>query len=307
MKRSWIYLINTFAVQTNSSHKKALILFEDTYSKLISAGNQDPDIATIAANFEPYYRAYKDLNAQKQVASNRYEGRTSQFENVLAEIPTELRKWEAMVRIQYIEDSVEERMIFPNKRAPFSSGTYESRINAIKALVLNLQDFPNLQSLQTMVQTFYDKIEQARWTQQQQEGKNDSLSSLLEEKRIETCQEIYGILGLLMHKFRNNPDRIADFFDLTLLRTSSSSADVSYLLGTVKDANGQAIENATIKIIELGAETYSDADGNFYLELESGRFTIEITAQGYQLYTQSQVEFVKNNTNSMDIILSRLV
>lgn len=303
-KTPWIYIGNTFESVTRTSFKKALILFEDTNAKLEAESVNDNDILLIYNDFNAFYVAYKDLYAQKQSVSGVYEGHTLNFENLIAQVPQKLRIWEGKVRSEYPEDSPEERMIFPNKRTPFTSGSYEERINALSSLVMTLNTFPNLAAVQALVQSFYNQLEGARLAQQKQEGQADKLSSLLESQRIATCTEMYGVLSRLMYKYRYQRERIEDYFDLSLIRTKASTGTSLVFFGKVTDTQNTPISNAKVSIPDVGYETYTDASGAFAMEIEGGTFNVEISANGYQTATLQNVLFEGNKDKELNIVLS---
>jgi hypothetical protein len=218
MEASWHYVQNTFESATRRSNKKALILFEDTMAKLKSEGQINPNVQAIADYFEPHYSAYQNLFAQKQGSNGLYEGRTLGFEILIEQLNERLRTWEGQVHNHYPEDSVEDRTIFPNRRNPFLKGPYDLRISALSTLAQQLSNYAVLATTASLVSSFYNQIEGARLLQQQHEGNSVRYASLLEDQRLRTCDELYGVLARLMFEFRNNRERVTTFFDLTLLK-----------------------------------------------------------------------------------------
>ena len=220
----WSFLSNTFEVVTKNSNVKMLSLATDTHAKL---NNEiaDPDIELIFNDFDPFYDAYRQISINYDLAAGNYEGETLGFETIMDSVPTEIRKWEAGVRFVYVEDSPEERAIFPDKRTPFLKGTYEDRISAVGTLVKKLSTDPALAAVHVVVQTFYNMALSARLAQQGEEGNLGQLSDLRENQRLITADEMYGILGRLMHKFRNDRDQVERFFDLSLLRQTGEGEE----------------------------------------------------------------------------------
>jgi hypothetical protein len=303
MERQWIFLINTFLVNTRNSFKLALTLFEDTYAKLAADAEHDADVAVMYNDFKPFYIAYRDLYAQKQSTLGIYEGETLNFETLLSEMPTQVRRWEGQVRALFIEDSPEERAIFPNKRNPFLQGTYEQRVSAVETLFFTLSKYPALSAVANMVETFYNRLEATRLTQQKQEGQSSKIGSLLEKQHLITCQEMYGVLGRLMYKFRYEPQRIADYMEIGLLRSKSGTGSIAAFKGKVTDAQDQPIANATVRLSDSGFEINTDENGLFDMEVESGLFDVLIFAVGYKTYEQRNVLFKKDETTELNVVL----
>ena len=220
----WSFLSNTFEVVTRNSNVKMLSLATDTHAKLKNEIS-DPQINAIFTAFDPFYDAYRQICINYDLAAGNYEGDTLGFETILDSIPTEIRKWEAGVRFVYVEDSPEERAIFPDKRTPFLQGTYEDRIGAVGTLMEKLSSIPLLAEVHLVVQTFYNTALSARLAQQGKEGDLGQLSDLRENQRLITADEMYGVLGRLMYKFRNDRDQVERFFDLSLLRQTGDDGE----------------------------------------------------------------------------------
>lgn len=305
MERLWIFLINTFLVNTRRSFKLALTLFEDCHAKLFADSANDPEIDLIYNNFKPFYMAYREMYAQKQSNLGIYEGETLNFETVIAEMPSQVRHWEGGVRAVYVEDSPEERAIFPNKRSPFLQGTYEQRVSAVETLFMTLQKYPALAVVGNMVETYYNRLETARLSQQKQEGQSAKMASLLEKQHLITCQEMYGVLGRLMYKFRYEPQRITDYIEIGLLRSKSGTGAVSIFKGSVLNEQGEPIPDATVRLDDGGFEVVTGEDGLFDMEVESGSFNVVVYALGYKTFEKPNVIFKKDEVTELAVVLSQ--
>lgn len=224
MQKPWIFTSNTFEVNTQGSHKKMLALAADTEAKLKAEAN-DLAINALYQAYFPVYDTYRQIYMNYDVAAGNYEGQTLNVETSLTEnLPKEIKKWEGFVRSIYAEDTPEEHSIFPNKRSPFTQSTYEDRISAVGALSkrLSLDSNPAIQAYAATVQSFYNLLISARETQQNNEGLLGHLSDIREEQRVLLADELYGVLGGLMQKFKADPAQITRFFDLSLLRQTGS-------------------------------------------------------------------------------------
>jgi len=223
--RNWIFSTNTFLSNTNGTYRKALRLFTDTHAKLFEEV-ADADIAVMHAELDPVFQSFVTTYNSWGAVKGTYHGKTVGLEEILIQnMPREVRKWEGAVRAVFVEDSPTEVEIFPNKRNPFLSGTYEDRISAVGALASKLLDYPALAATQLVVQSFYNQLEATRLLQQQKEGAVKALSVILENQRIIVCQVMFGILGLLIHKYKTDPNDLIRFFDLELLRSTGDNND----------------------------------------------------------------------------------
>ncbi len=304
MKRNWLFINNTFETQTRFSNVKALRLFRDFWSKLSAHTALDPYIAAIFADFDVAYKEYDRLHTRKDAAAGIYKGRTLNFGNEIGRLPELLRVWEGQIHYHFPEGSIEDTELFPRRRTPFLTGSYDDRVNAVRTLAINLGNYPVLNTLQAQVQTYYDTLMLARDMQQQKEGLNDQLSTLLEEQRIITATEMWGGYARLLYYYRYNPERVLDFIDIELLRTSSIASVLVTFNGKITDINGNVIANATISLPQIGIEATTDSLGKFSMDVESGTWNIEIEAAGYQTFTQNNVIFPDTGFLTMDFVLS---
>ena len=213
----WRYLINTFEVNTVGSHVKMNSIATDTHAKL-KAEESDPLIADTLVVFEPVFLAYRSINQQFNFRVGDYRGATLGFENIIDSVPQVIRAWESGVRAVYIEDTPEERAIFPNKRAPFEKGTYEDRLDAIGALATKTSGIPALAGVGAQVTSFYNMALASRLAQQTDEGSVGQISDLRENQRLLLSKEMMGVLGKLMFIHRFNLVEVERYFDLSLLR-----------------------------------------------------------------------------------------
>jgi hypothetical protein len=226
MERNWIFATNTFESNTRNNYKRMLTLTLDHYGKLVLAAASNPAFVPLRDEYEPFHLEYQNAYNAWVTAGGVHEGSTLSVEELLEDLNTKLRGWEATVRYVYQEDSPQERSIFPNKRAPYQSGTYEQRISAVKGLALHLATFttePLLVTLSGDVMTFYDTIEAARVAQTGNELGISSRSAALERARVNCAIEMYGNMGRIMYIYRENPVEIEQFWDLSLLRNTTDN------------------------------------------------------------------------------------
>lgn len=241
----WRYAINTFEVNTRGSHVKMLSIATDTEAKL-EAEDADPNILELYTAYFPVYDAYRQICINYDVQAGNRQGATLNVETMVKEdLPKEVKKWEAQVRIIYVEDSPSERAIFPNKRNPFLQGTYEDRISAVGTLAARLAADANatLTAYAPTVQSYYNLLLSARDSQQVAEGTLNALSATREQQRLLVAAELYGVLGGLMRRFRFEPVQIMRFFDMSLLRETGEEV--------LEASEGTIAPDAVVNILTL--------------------------------------------------------
>jgi len=293
MIKPWIFLSNTFEVQTRGSNIKMLSLATDTDAKLMNE-NADPDILNLYNILNPAYNTYRQVCINYDMVEGSYGGGTLAFENLLDTLPQQLRIWESGVRAVYYEDTPEERAIFPRKRNPFNSGTYEDRLSAVGTLAASLQPIVALAATYTLVNNFYNLALSTRLAQQQGEGALGQVSVLREQQRKLVAIALFGVYGGLILKYRAEPLQVARFFDLELLRQSPAEPLGITAAGKVIDAiTSNPVVNAAVKFILpdnaiITAQT--DANGNFEADLgeydDTINVMIQVSAAGYITFNE---------------------
>ena len=68
---------------------------------------------------------------------------------------------------------------------------------------------------------------------------------------------------------------------VTTLPAMVSSADKRGLSGTVADMNQHAVEGANVRLLGTGMRATTDADGNFFIPAQAGRYMVGIEHEGY--------------------------
>jgi hypothetical protein len=221
--KPWKFLINSFYAQTFDTFKNALSLTNDHLAKL-TAAEADPDILSIKTNYLPAHNTFITCINQLESKQGIYHGKTQNFEEMLEELAkTRINLWRGKVFAVFPEGSADAHAIFPRDRAPFQSDTYDQRVENVESLSLTLATYtgePTLVTLSSEVHAYYLTLTGARALQQTDEGSVDILRSNLREAHVILCNGLYKNLGLLMAKYYTNPVRVADYFDLTLLRTT---------------------------------------------------------------------------------------
>lgn len=306
----WIFLINTFEVNTRGSNRKMLTLVTDTHAKLNNEVS-DPDILIIFDRLDPAYNAYRQICINYDLVEGNYAGETEAFENLMDTLPFEIRKWESKVRAVYVEDTPKERAIFPHKRNPYLSGNYEERLSAIGTLAEKLELDSTLSAAHIMVGSFYNLALSTRLTQQQEEGALGQLSDLRENQRVLVAEELYGALGVLMYIYRSDRAQIERFFDLTMLRTRAKGQTTQAIAmdGLVNNALGNPLKDVTVgirlasevlnsdgtgasgRLSQLKYVTTTELDGIFALNIddleEEEEATIVFSVIGHDTYEQT--------------------
>jgi hypothetical protein len=235
MTLTWHYLNNTFLIVTEGSTKLMMILSPDHRARLF-AQTADPDIAAMLATFAPIDDALSAAYTAWYNAGAFYKGATMTFENYLKELSkSKLDSWIPQVQVVFAEGTPEYSTLFPKGRAPFTSGSYDMRINAVKSLGAALASYLPLAATKTDVDSFFTNLNTARTKQQSKEEEVRVKSELLETARINTGVAMYANLGTLMAKYAATPEAIAKFFDLSLIQSPPKDKNTFTVIVAAKD------------------------------------------------------------------------
>lgn len=87
-----------------------------------------------------------------------------------------------------------------------------------------------------------------------------------------------------------------------LLGTSEVFAD--QISGRVKDAQGNAVAGATVKVMGANAKVITDKNGNFLLEVPPGHYELHIAAEQY-VHRSVKLDVKQNQGSALDISLDK--
>ena len=216
----WIYSQNQFNNSTKQSFALMLELGNDHIAKL-QAQQADADIAALLARTQPLQLDYGKAYTKWKSATAVRKGATLKIDQLLAELSSlKIKQWDIQIQGQYLDGTPEYMALLPEKRGPFQSGPKDQRINAVEALSLRLGDYPVLAATQADVDAFRIQLLDARDEQQQKEQLIEQGSDDLEVARIELATMMYGNLGVLMDKYRQTPDYINNFWEVSLMQNT---------------------------------------------------------------------------------------
>jgi hypothetical protein len=248
--RPWIFLINTFYVNTVESIKKALTLTLDHLAKL-TANEADAEILAIKTAYLPLHDAFILAYNQLQSKLGLYHGKTQTFEEMLEELSkTKINEWRGTVFNIFPEGTANATAIFPQDREPFQKGTYDQRVEAVHTLSTTLATYTtqaSLVALSAVVMAYYLTLTGARALQQTDEGSVETLRSNLKAAHKIMCDGLYRNLGKLMAKYAETPLVVANYYDLTLLREVGDESQVF---------NGSITANTIISLTETEGEDF---------------------------------------------------
>lgn len=229
MKRIWIYLVNTFDVNTKNSYRKMLRIANDHDARLEAASKDDPAIMAIYTVFHAALLVFRTLMVQWVSGKGIGKRNTQSWTELLDEMSAKwINVWEGLVFGVYPKGTPEATAIFPNNKFPFQNAIYDERMIAVEALQLTLQGYETLTVVEKDVEAKLALLKEARQVQQEQFGKTGFSSGKVEAQRVVLANLLDDDLCDLKKLYRSNPGMVEKFFDLSLLRKPANDTEAIF-------------------------------------------------------------------------------
>jgi len=235
----WSFLQNQFDNSTKESYVLMLILGSDHLSKL-KVQNSDPEIDALYQRTDPLTNHFQRAYTIWKNAIGTRKGATLKVDQMLNELSgLRIKQWDISVQGHYLEGTPDYMAILPNRRGPFQSGGIDERIIAVNGLADRLLNYPALAATQAAVDAFLNQLKAARDDQQGKEQLIAQGSDDLEQARLKLAVMMYGNLGVLMDKYRETPDYINNYWEVSLMQARRPS---------VREFDGDVAPEATVNI-----------------------------------------------------------
>lgn len=241
MKRIWIYFSNTFEIITRKAYRKMLKIANDHDSRL-NGDREDPDILALWTFFNPLLLVYRNLFTEWQSLFGIRVSLTLILTDTFKLLGNVwIKSWEGKVHNFYPVDSTTDKALFPQRRAPFQSLSYEERIIAVNTLAKTMAAYPDLNEVKKDVEEKYLVLVRVRDEQKQGMQIEEKKVNELEKQRIVLANALYKNMASLMVKYFEGPTQGERFFDLTLIRRPGTDSDSSFNQNGILDAETSAV------------------------------------------------------------------
>jgi hypothetical protein len=291
MKRTWIYLINTFLVVTKNSFVLAQKILQ-FHLNALSLVSTDVFYKPLYDKFKPIADSFDKAFTNWKVADTTQQSFTQKLINLIDDLSkNQIESWDVDIQVLYKKKTNEYKALLPKMRKPFQNGTQLERLQAVRTLSVLLEKEPKLTEVKKSVDAFLDSFDTLYETQKQSIQATDKLVPVLEAIRVKICVELYRNLGLLMAHFAETPEDAGVYFPLAFLRPS---AQVSFT-NSVKALKTRFIAKRTL----LGTDTitiFNTGDGplTFYFaqkkgDIPSAKAGFTIAANDIQSITADQL------------------
>jgi hypothetical protein len=288
--KEWIFSTNIFLTVTEYSYFLAVEI-STFHDNVLAAGVADADIKVLYDKFHPIHLALlSDYNNWK-VQGDTQQGKSLSLRQLLSELSgTKIQDWDIQVQNIYKQNTPEYKILLPNHRIPFQTGTQTERIQTVKSLGTKLGSYASLATLKTDVDAFYTQLNDAFNNQKSNISGTKTQSSAVETSRVAMCVAQYANLGLLMDKYAGTPEKVANYFDLENIRKTKQTVYTGHIKPGVADtiakhtfAAGDEVylENTGTTTLQFYLAATKDAmPGTKTYTLASGNATVAIGELG---------------------------
>ena len=220
----WQYIQNQFLNALQGSYKATNIFAKDHVSSLANF-KTDADVIMLYNRTTPIYDTFQTKYTAWKKSISFYKGSTANTDVLLSNYRTVLvPRWDIKIQSEYMASTSEYLTLIPNGRTGMYEGGKDTQIQTIRTLADSLLEYANLSALQTEVDDYYVKIEKMRDTQQQREQAVQDAADELRKAQTAICVMMYRNLGILMDKYAEDTQFIANFYQLDLIRNVASDS-----------------------------------------------------------------------------------
>jgi len=288
METEWKATSNQFDNCTKKSRKRMDTIGSDHHAKL-DGRKAETGVLPLFTFFHPIYLAFQAIYTSWLSARGTYKGATGAVKLLWDELSTTaIDDWDVLIQNVHRKSTPRYTELFPTGRKPFQSGSYESRLSAVRALIATIGDEAALRDIKTSIETFLARLVAARDLQQGKESLVDSLSAKVETERVKCAQGMYYTLGGLMQIYYKTPSEIAAFYDMESIRKTTSEEEEPQGGLVLTIAPGQTLEAGftfTADTVFLFTNT-----GEVPLSVFTGGETPEPPASPFELKPAEEVE-----------------
>lgn len=242
MKKTWLYLGNQFDRATKGSFERALTI--STYTDAALAA--DPARATEYTFYHPIHLAFVAAYNAWKSGSGSQKGATETLRILLKGIKQQLDGWDFEIQKVATKGSAAYLAIFPNGRKPFMQGKQATRIAALGTLSVDLGKMTPVPPVKDTVDEYLTDLIAVNATQKGKISTKDTLSDAVEAARVNVCQGLYYVLGKLMMVHYKDPEPIAAYFDVELIRRDKQKI----FTGTILQTTHHSIVKRGLKLDE---------------------------------------------------------
>ncbi len=220
------YAHNSLLTTTEGNYKIADVLVTNSQQTLDRVGLTKAEVLIQANILKPFST---DYNTKYQINVNllsvSFNG-TKAADTQEKDMIKTLRDLDVDVQHFYKEDTPEYKIIFGRGRSINYKGLpTHTQIQNYRSISMNMDAYPLVSALQTAFDLKIDAFADAVKFSYDSKTDLDEQSTLLETARVLWCEIGYKVIGGLMIIYYKTPEKVGDFFDLSIFNTRQSHID----------------------------------------------------------------------------------
>lgn len=216
--RTWLFITNPFLNAVKNNFKKA-VKISTYHDAQLKSHDTDAFFAPIATAYHVLHLELVNAYATWLAQGGTQKGSTLDTNQLLLLlVSNKIPDWEYTILGVYKKGTPQFLAIFPRGKKPFSNGSIESRVTAVKQLNISLNNIAALAEVKTAVDAFLNQLLTSREIQLGNKGMTENLSTAITHINQVAMTEMHSNLGLLISHFKNDPIEAGEFFDLETIR-----------------------------------------------------------------------------------------
>lgn len=283
---------------------------EEHIGKLTTMNTNGQYLTMLAATTVAHRDYFGDFTDVK-INEGLQQAQTQTVENIVASFKTRVSRLNRFLISEGVETSPIYQEFFPYGVMEFSQRTYksnaESHINRlVAAITAHTAEAGGAAVLAEFV-AFQTDYAAARSLQLIKKGQTTSKRSSRDDKGVVWADQLFSNLLTLAHEFRDQRERLNDFFDQSILRPQhkASRDGKGILTGLITDSHTQQpLQGAIIHVVDAQInKTRSQLNGAYRCpSMKVGTYTVRVSKMGYDT-TESKVEVMDAGKTHLDVQL----
>jgi len=220
------YASNVYKIKTTDNFRITVKFSQYSQGTINYLSIADVELLPMATILQPFSTNVNDKYVNWFIAKHLSLSATNQQNIVEAAMPANVKKLETAVLSVYDEGTTGYNNIFSRPKSHlYDNVTQQQKLVNLKtesALLVGLVPLSAAKiALDVYIKSFDDTLKASANAQ----TKLTETSNQMEEARIEWCDEALGVTGKLLEKYKLNPEKIDDIFDMAMFNPRHSHID----------------------------------------------------------------------------------
>ena len=232
MKRVYIRFINPFGDKKRRNFRRMRRqAMRNCLALKANAANSK--INLLLVRMEVVYVNYNTVYLVWYASHGPSKGETKGFNDVIALLAGKLDDWQYGITKFYKPDSKEFVILFPNQRKDFYSGSQIDRLVRIQSLATTMKAYTDLAEIMADVNTYATLLATTLETKEIKQDDVEASSAALIAAYDEMAKYLWMNMNDLINIFIDDPEQVANYFDMALLQKSISQGDGTTIVLTL--------------------------------------------------------------------------